>query len=46
LREADFVFLGACHEEYRNLVIKKPVIDVFNFLGQGAEIGVENRSAA
>ena len=46
LREADFVFLGACHEEYRDLVIEKPVIDVFGFLRQDGETGVEKRSAA
>jgi len=32
IEEADIVFLGACHEEYRDLVIRKPVVDVFNFL--------------
>src|SRR5438094_6563791 len=32
LRDADIVFLGACHEEYRDLAIDKPVIDVFGFL--------------
>ena len=32
LRDADIVFLGACHEEYRDLVIDKPVVDVFGFL--------------
>ena len=32
LREADILFLGACHEEYRDLAIDKPVIDVFGFL--------------
>ena len=40
------MFLGACHEEYRNLVIEKPVIDVFGFLGQAGETDVEKRSAA
>jgi UDP-N-acetyl-D-mannosaminuronic acid dehydrogenase len=46
LREADFVFLGACHEEYRDLVIEKPVIDVFGFLPRGGRIDVEKHSAA
>lgn len=32
LDEADVVFLGACHAEYRDLSIRKPVVDVFNFL--------------
>ena len=35
LREADIVFVGACHDEYRDLVIDKPVIDVFGFLKRG-----------
>jgi UDP-N-acetyl-D-mannosaminuronic acid dehydrogenase len=32
IREADIIFLGACHDEYRDLEIDKPVIDVFGFL--------------
>ena len=32
LREADIVFVGACHDEYRDLVVNKPVVDVFGFL--------------
>jgi UDP-N-acetyl-D-mannosaminuronic acid dehydrogenase len=32
LAEADIVFLGACHDQYRHLVIHQPVIDVFDFL--------------
>lgn len=36
LREADIVFLGACHDQYRDLVIGKPVIDVFGFLKRTA----------
>ncbi len=46
LREADLVFLGACHEEYRNLVIESPVIDVFGFLRQDVGADVEKQSAA
>jgi UDP-N-acetyl-D-mannosaminuronic acid dehydrogenase len=46
LREADFVFLGACHDEYKDLVIEKPLIDVFGFLSQDAQDDVERRSAA
>lgn len=46
LKEADFVFLGACHDEYRNLVIEKPVIDVFGFLSQTGNAAVEKRTAA
>jgi UDP-N-acetyl-D-mannosaminuronic acid dehydrogenase len=32
LLQADIVFLGACHSEYKVLQIHKPVIDVFQFL--------------
>ena len=32
LREADIFFVGATHNEYRNLQIEKPVIDAFGFL--------------
>jgi UDP-N-acetyl-D-mannosaminuronic acid dehydrogenase len=32
LEQGDIFFLCACHNEYRDLVIAKPVIDVFNFL--------------
>jgi UDP-N-acetyl-D-mannosaminuronic acid dehydrogenase len=46
LREADFVFLGACHEEYRDLVIAQPVIDVFGFLTGHGRLDVERHSAA
>lgn len=31
LAAADVVFLGACHEEYRSLPIRVPVVDVFGF---------------
>ncbi len=46
LKEADIVFLGACHDEYRNLVIEKPVVDVFGFLSQRGNAANETRSAA
>lgn len=47
LEEADVVFLGACHDEYRELSIRKPIVDVFNFLKRPAEEGAESsRSAA
>jgi UDP-N-acetyl-D-mannosaminuronic acid dehydrogenase len=46
LGEADLVFVGACHDEYKDLEIDKPVIDVFNFLRPGAEQGVDRRTAA
>ena len=32
LLEADIFFVGACHDEYRELVIDRPVVDVFGFL--------------
>jgi UDP-N-acetyl-D-mannosaminuronic acid dehydrogenase len=47
LDEADVVFLGACHAEYGGLSIRKPVVDVFNFLKKPAEEGADsNRTAA
>ena len=46
LREADFIFLGACHDEYRDLVIEKPLVDVFGFLARDAKDDLEKRSAA
>lgn len=32
LAEADVLFLGACHAEYRRLPTDKPLIDVFSFV--------------
>jgi UDP-N-acetyl-D-mannosaminuronic acid dehydrogenase len=46
LEEADVVFLGACHDEYRDLIIEKPVVDVFHFLRLIGGTDVEDRSAA
>jgi UDP-N-acetyl-D-mannosaminuronic acid dehydrogenase len=46
LREAEFVFLGACHEECRDLDIEQPLIDVFGFIRRNGEAGVESRTAA
>lgn len=47
LEEADVVFLGACHDEYRELSIRKPVVDVFNYLKPPADEASESsRSAA
>ena len=46
LEQADLVFLGACHDEYRDLDVRKPVVDVFNFLKKPADGDVESRSAA
>ncbi|MDG3004029.1 nucleotide sugar dehydrogenase [Paludisphaera mucosa] len=48
LDEADVVFLGACHDDYRGLSIRKPVVDVFNFLKRPSEqdVEAETRTAA
>jgi UDP-N-acetyl-D-mannosaminuronic acid dehydrogenase len=46
LEEADVVFLGACHDEYRDLIIEKPAVDVFHFLRLDGDTGVEKRPAA
>jgi UDP-N-acetyl-D-mannosaminuronic acid dehydrogenase len=46
LTEADIVFLGACHQEYRDLVIEKPVVDVFDFLGGRTPAELRLRAAA
>jgi UDP-N-acetyl-D-mannosaminuronic acid dehydrogenase len=32
LDRADIVFLGACHEEYRRLKFRQPLVDVFHFI--------------
>lgn len=32
LAEADILFVGACHDPYRDLVTDKPVVDVFDFV--------------
>ncbi len=31
LEEADILFIGCCHDEYKNLKTNKPIVDVFNF---------------
>jgi UDP-N-acetyl-D-mannosaminuronic acid dehydrogenase len=46
LAEADIVFLGACHNEYRDLVIDKPLVDVFDFLPASAGAGTRRAAAA
>ncbi|MGY1617791.1 nucleotide sugar dehydrogenase [Geodermatophilus sp. SYSU D00691] len=38
LQRADLLFIGAPHEEYRGLVIDKPVVDVWNLLESGVRI--------
>jgi UDP-N-acetyl-D-mannosaminuronic acid dehydrogenase len=37
LAEADIIFVGACHTQYRHLHTSKPVIDVFNFVKSGKD---------
>ncbi len=32
LAQADVIFIGACHDQYRHLKIEKPTVDVFGFL--------------
>lgn len=32
LADADILFLGACHQQYRRLAFDKPVVDPFHFL--------------
>lgn len=39
LSEADLVFVGACHDEYRDLTIEQPVVDVFHFLRRRVDEG-------
>ncbi|MFO1093378.1 MAG: UDP binding domain-containing protein [Planctomycetaceae bacterium] len=34
LAQSDVLILGACHSDYRDLRIEKPVVDVFGFLGK------------
>ncbi|MDB5309643.1 MAG: wbpA 2 [Gemmataceae bacterium] len=36
LAKADVIFVGACHNEYRTLRPRQPVIDVFDFLPKAA----------
>jgi UDP-N-acetyl-D-mannosaminuronic acid dehydrogenase len=36
LAKADVVFLGACHNEYKSLRFRQPVVDVFDFLPKTA----------
>jgi len=34
--EADILFIGACHTEYKRLNTTKPIVDVFGFVERGA----------
>jgi len=43
LAEADIVFIGACHDEYRDLVTDKPLVDVFGFLRRASDEGAGDR---
>jgi len=45
LDEADVVFVGACHDEYRELSIRQPVIDVFGFLDRSPAVEIGPRAA-
>jgi len=45
LDEADVVFVGACHDEYRELSIRQPVIDVFGFLDRSSAVEIGPRAA-
>ena len=36
LAEADVLFVGAPHKEYRGLKTAKPIVDVFDFLSREA----------
>lgn len=42
LAEADLVFLGACHNQYKDLRIEQPVVDVFDFLSHKHGLGANN----
>lgn len=44
LAEADVLFLGACHAEYRNLPTDKPVVDVFSFVRSAVDENSGDRS--
>jgi UDP-N-acetyl-D-mannosaminuronic acid dehydrogenase len=45
LDEADIVFLGACHDEYRDLKIEQPLIDVFRFVESAPKKALRSRDA-
>jgi UDP-N-acetyl-D-mannosaminuronic acid dehydrogenase len=45
-READIIFLGACHDLYRDLEVRQPVIDVFDFLRAPGQVPSAQRPAA
>jgi len=36
IARSDFLILGACHSEYRDLVTEKPLVDVFGFVKKRA----------
>lgn len=46
LRKADVIFIGACHQQYRQLATRKPVVDVFGFVQVVEEGGEALRAAA
>lgn len=45
LAEADVLFIGACHDEYRTLTTDKPVIDVFHFVQRPGEVVFRRKAA-
>jgi UDP-N-acetyl-D-mannosaminuronic acid dehydrogenase len=46
LETADIVFVGACHNVYRDLKIRQPVVDVFHFIGASARNTATQRLVA
>jgi UDP-N-acetyl-D-mannosaminuronic acid dehydrogenase len=45
IREADIIFVGACHDQYRELVIQKPLIDPFAYVGTTQHEDIDNGSS-
>lgn len=45
LERADLVFVGACHDQYRDLKLTQPVVDVFRFVGTAAKPAAARRAA-
>jgi UDP-N-acetyl-D-mannosaminuronic acid dehydrogenase len=46
LAEADILFLGACHDAYREIRTARPIVDVFHFLKPAYTASPEARRAA
>lgn len=45
LREADVLFIGACHDEYRHLDTEKPIVDIFGFANSSREAPLKRAAA-